>query len=162
MLQSCAAFISYFASVRRRTISFAQALPPEHIDWSPRAGEFTCGDILRHLAASEQMFIDVAVNGHWAYPGHERERAPDLTAALAHLEAVHSTAMTTLQQLSDAELLATRPALDGSPIKVWRVLMLMSEHEIHHRSQLASYMMLLHVEPPQIYGKTLEEVIALT
>jgi uncharacterized damage-inducible protein DinB len=39
--------------------------------------------------------------------------------------------------------------------------MAMIEHEIHHRSQLAVYLSLLGVEPPQIYGLGVEDVIAL-
>jgi uncharacterized damage-inducible protein DinB len=38
--------------------------------------------------------------------------------------------------------------------------MLMAEHEIHHRSQIGSYLSLMGVEAPQLYGLHLEEVIA--
>lgn len=158
MIESVEAFISYFEGVRRRTITFARALPAEQIDWAPRAGEFTCGDIVRHIAASEEMFVGVATAGRWDYPGHERERGPDLDGALALLDASHARAVAALRTLADADLGQTRATLDAGPVKVWRTLMLMAEHEIHHRSQLASYLMLLHVEPPQIFGKKLEEV----
>jgi uncharacterized damage-inducible protein DinB len=38
--------------------------------------------------------------------------------------------------------------------------MAMTEHEIHHRSQLAMYLLLLGVKPPHIYGLGVEELIA--
>jgi uncharacterized damage-inducible protein DinB len=46
-------------------------------------------------------------------------------------------------------------------VKTWHLLMAMIEHEVHHRSQLAVYLSLMGVQPPQIYGLKLEEVIAL-
>jgi uncharacterized damage-inducible protein DinB len=46
-------------------------------------------------------------------------------------------------------------------VKAWRLLMAMVEHEIHHRSQLADYLTIMGVDPPQIYGMGVEEVITL-
>jgi uncharacterized damage-inducible protein DinB len=37
----------------------------------------------------------------------------------------------------------------------------MVEHEFHHRSQLAVYLILMGVQSPQIFGLGVEEVIAL-
>ena len=60
----------------------------------------------------------------------------------------------------DSELFTARPTLNGPLVKAWRLLMAMVEHEIHHRSQLAMYLMLLGVQPPHIYGLGVEDVIA--
>ena len=61
--------------------------------------------------------------------------------------------------LPDAELYQPRLGLAGRPLKAWRLLMAMVEHEVHHRSQLASYLMMMGVEPPQIYSLGVEEVV---
>ena len=37
--------------------------------------------------------------------------------------------------------------------------MAMVEHEIHHRSQLASYLSMVGEAPPQLYGLGVEDVI---
>lgn len=126
MIQSVSAFIEYFDGVRRRTNNFIRAVPADRIDWSPKEGEWTCGEIVRHL------------------------------------EHCHSEAMAALRGLSDADLYQPRPTLNGPPVKAWRLLMAMVEHEVHHRSQLAVYLALMGVEPPQIYGLGLEDVIALS
>jgi uncharacterized damage-inducible protein DinB len=159
MVSSVATFIAYFESIRRRTLHFAGALPPERLDWAPRAGEFTCGDLIRHLAAGEAMFVGAVVEGRWLYRGHDAGPA-DLESALAALAAGHAAALDRLRTLPDAALTEHRPSLDGPPIRVWRLLMGMVEHEIHHRSQLAMYLMLLGVQPPHIYGLGVEDVIA--
>jgi uncharacterized damage-inducible protein DinB len=160
MIASVTSFLSYFESVRRRTLMFCQAVPDDQIDWAPRAGEFTCGDIVRHLAAAEQMFVTVAITGRWSYPGHERSLGPDLPAALAYLSASHTSAVAALGTMRDSDLAEQREGVGGRPIAVWRVLMLMVEHEAHHRSQIGSYLSLIGLESPQLYGLHLEEVIA--
>ena len=43
--------------MRRRTMVVAGALPDEAVDWAPREGELTAGDILRHMAASQRMYL---------------------------------------------------------------------------------------------------------
>lgn len=160
MIQRVEDFVAYFASIRRRTLNYINTVPPDQIDWSPKPDELTAGDIIRHLAAAEQMFVGAVVIGRWHYVGHERAAHPTLEAAIAHLEAVHTSAMASLRTLADTALEQPRSSLDGPPIKAWRLLMALVEHEIHHRSQLAMYLSLMGVTPPQIYGLGVEDVIA--
>ena len=161
MIQNTSSFIKYFESVRRRTLAYLQVLPAGQLDWAPKEGEFTCGDILRHLAASEKMFVGTVVEGRWRYPGHQGSANDTLQALLENLNAVHQEAMQTLGTLPDAELDQTRPALQGKPVKAWRLLMVMVEHEVHHRSQLAVYLTLMGLQPPQIYGLGVEDILAI-
>jgi uncharacterized damage-inducible protein DinB len=164
MIASVPAFADYFEGVRRRTRDFFCAIPPDRVDWAPRAGEYTCGDIVRHVAAAEAMFVGAAVEGVWRYVGHERAAAPTLAGALARLDAGHAEAGARLRTLPDAALGETRPPLepDGRPVRAWRLLLAMTEHEVHHRSQLASYLTWMGVEPPDIFGLGVEDVERLT
>jgi len=160
MIQTVQSFIEYFESIRRRTMNLLRALPPEQMDWAPRVGELTCGDIVRHLAASEQMFVGVVTEGRWRYAGHDRNLAATYATAIAHLEATHADALNALRAVNDAQLYEPRPALKGQPVKLWRWLMALVEHEVHHRSQLAAYLALMGAQPPQVFGLTIEEIIA--
>ena len=40
----------------------------------------------------------------------------------------------------------------------WRVLLMMMEHDIHHRSQIDTYAGLNDWDVPQIYGRTAEHI----
>ena len=40
----------------------------------------------------------------------------------------------------------------------WRVLMMMVEHEVHHRSQIDTYAGMQGWDVPQIYGRTREQI----
>jgi uncharacterized damage-inducible protein DinB len=161
MLQSIPDFTRYFDSIRRRTVNYIKTVPPDRSDWAPQAGEMTCGGLVRHLAAGEQMFVGVVVGGRWLYTAHDVEGPDHLAAALADLQATHDAALAALRTLPDSTLMEQRPTLNGPPTKAWRLLMAMVEHEIHHRSQLAMYLSLMGVPPPHIYGLGVEDVIAL-
>lgn len=160
MVERIADFTGYFSGIRRRTLTFVRTVPADRLDWRPQEGEFSCGDIVRHLIAAERMFTGVVSEGRWRYGGHEPAAEEDLETLIARLEAGHATAMEALRALPDSTLMEPRPTLDGPPIKAWRLLMAMVEHEIHHRSQLAMYLSLLGVTPPHIYGLGVEDVIA--
>jgi uncharacterized damage-inducible protein DinB len=164
VIASVREFTDYFEGVRRRTRHFCDALPADAVDWTPKAGEYSCGDIIRHLAASERMFTGVVADGVWRYGGHDRARGATLEAALGLLVAEHAAARAALAQVADAVLAMERPALEpgARPLRAWRVLMAMCEHEVHHRSQLASYLTLMGVEPPDIFGLGVEDVERLT
>jgi len=164
MIRSTADFIRYFESIRRRTLNYARLVPPDRLGWSPGQGEFTCAHILRHILATERMFVRAALEGRWNYEGHESEEEGGLDELLALFETVHAEVMRALAQLPDANLDAPRPGPkgDGQPVKAWRWLMAMAEHEIHHRSQLAVYLSMLGVQPPHIFGLGVEDLIALS
>ncbi len=164
MIASVRGFTDYFDGVRRRTVGFFRALPADRIDWAPRAGEYTAGDVIRHVAACEPMFVGAALDRPWRYVGHERERGAGLEQALAYLDACHATAGALLAAADDEALTAVVPSLEpgARPIKAWRLLMAMTEHEVHHRSQLASYLTWMGVEAPDVFGLGVEDVMRLT
>jgi uncharacterized damage-inducible protein DinB len=61
---------------------------------------------------------------------------------------------------SPAEWLERRVQMidtDGT-LAGWRILMMCLEHEVHHRSQIDTYAGLNGWEPPQIYGRSAEQV----
>jgi len=161
MLHSIKRFINYFEGIRRRTLHFIDSIPADRIDWSPSDGEFSFGDLIRHLAAAEDMFIGAVVKGKWKYPGHRIEEKQERDVAITLLESTHQEAMKRLGTLGNSVLHESRPSLSGREVKTWRLLMAMVEHEVHHRSQIAMYLTLLKIKPPHIYGLGVEDVITL-
>ena len=158
MIASVADFIRYFEGVRRRTWAVVDRLSPALHDWAPREGEWTCGQIVRHLAGAERFFVAKAADdrftpdldpGPWRSPAETREL----------LESAHRDALARLRTLDAAALSAPRRDLDGGTVKAWRFLMAMVEHEVHHRSQLDSHLAAAGVEPPQVFGWRMEDVV---
>jgi uncharacterized damage-inducible protein DinB len=145
MITSVQDFVKYFKSIRRRTLNYVETIPPVQIDWQPAEGRFTCGDLVRHLSATEKMYVDVMIDNHWLYSGHEKGEIASLEDVIENMNRVHEKAMEKLATLDDADLNAPREAAVASarPVKAWRWLMAMVEHEVHHRSELASYLTIM-------------------
>lgn len=157
MIEDAQAFSAYFERVYERTREVAQAVPPEQIDWRPVAGELSCGDLIRHIAATELMNVRAVATGELRYPGHDATLGATHTAALAYLDECHAAAQAFLRALEPDRLWLNIPG-QWQDVPGWRRLLGMIEHEIHHRSQLCSYLTLLGHDPPALFGIHVEDL----
>lgn len=156
---SMPAFLAYHENVRTRTLRVVNVIPPEHIEWAPRPGAFTFGDVVRHLGAIERyMFAENVLGRPSRYPGHGRELADGREAVLAYLERTHRESVEIFRSLEPDDLQRRCTTPGTASIPVWKWLRSMTEHEIHHRGQLYLMLGLLGVPTPPLYGLTSEEV----
>jgi len=152
-------FADYFGRVRERTMRVAACIPREHIEWTYKPGKFTLGDIVRHLAGIERwMFVENAQQRPSRYPGHARDLADGYDAIFAYANRLHDESMTILRSLTDADFEKRCMTPGGAELRVGKWLRLMAEHEIHHRGAIYTYLGILGVETPPIYGLTEEQV----
>jgi uncharacterized damage-inducible protein DinB len=155
------AFADYFEGVRGRTLRVAACIPRDRLDWAPRAGAFTFGDLLRHLAAIERyMFAENAQCQPSRYPGHNRELADGYDNVMEYLTTLHAQSMAIFRRLTLADLERRCQTPGGVSITVWKWLRAMVEHEVHHRGQIYTMLGILEVPTPPLYGLTSEEVKA--
>lgn len=159
MLTSIGDFVRYFEGIRRRTWAAVDRVTPDILDWKPWSGALTSGQIIRHLAGAERFFVTKIVDDRWTDaldPGPN----VDLAACRAGLEAAHREEMPRLLAVPDGRLRERVKDLAEGEVSVWRLLMAMAEHEIHHRSQLSSRLSATGIGAPTLYGYQMEEVIA--
>ena len=159
MIHSVDEFVKYFEGVRRRTVTAVDRVTPALAAFRPKVDEWTCGEIVRHLAGAELFFVAKVVDDRFTA---DLELGPDerWDVTRKRLDEAHGTAMARLRAMPDARLHEKVVDLEGVSVRVWRFLMAMVEHEIHHRSQLDAWLTLAGTEPPQIYGYKMEEVVA--
>jgi uncharacterized damage-inducible protein DinB len=154
-------FLRYAEKVHDRTSRVVARIPEERLEWTYRAGKFTLGDLVRHLAGIERfMFAENALGKPSRYPGHGRELADGLPAVRGYFDRLHMESRGILSSLTDAQFAGKCRTPAGAEISVWKWLRLMTEHEIHHRGQIYLYLAMLDVPTPPIYGLTEEEVRA--
>ena len=159
MLRDLKSYLTHFERIRERTLQVVDRIPSEHFDWSPRAGEYTIGDLVRHIASAEKLDVGAALGDGWHYSGHAAaDWGTNLANARTSLVRTHEECVARLNAAGDELLTAKRLDLAGNPVSAWRILMAMIEHEIHHRSQLDTYLMLLNVPPPQLFGVKMEDL----
>lgn len=87
-------FLEYYEKLRGRTVRVIQCIPPDKMDWTPRAGKFTFADLIRHLAAAERFMFAETVRGNKSiYPGHEKKLAGGCDDVLRFFSAMHDESM---------------------------------------------------------------------
>ena len=152
-------FLAYLESIRTRTRRVVERIPQEHIEWTHRAGAWTLGDIVRHLAAIERyMFAEAAKGGISRYPGHGRELADGYDAVIAYFDRMRAESLEIYRGLSPDDLRRPCRTPAGASITTWKWLRAMIEHEIHHRGQIYLMLGILGVPTPPLYGLTEEQV----
>ena len=143
-------FIAAIGRVHANTYTVVALLRDDHVAWRPRDGEFSVGELTLHIANTRLMNVQI-VRGETAhYSGHRM--APGETADHLRQTSLRS-GKKTIAQLHDADLEAPIRNLHGVELPAWRIAMNgLVEHEIHHRSQLSSYLAELGIEPPALFG----------
>ena len=158
-------FLRYFRSVNRRAVRDVTALPPQADGWTPAGGEgenaWSINQLVGHMCGSRLYFASAYQLQGWISPeppdvsraelwapalDHSFERFSELTSA------VGTDGLTRQVPMIDTP--------DGS-LSGWRVLMMMLEHDIHHRSQIDTYAGLNGWDPPDIYFRSAETIADL-
>lgn len=153
-------FLHYFEKVRARTMRVARCIPAEHFEHSPTGKGFSFGDILRHLAGLERfMFAENVAGRPSSYPGHESSLASGPEATFAYVERLHAESMEIFRELGEEGFAAPAITPGGAEMASWKWLRSMIEHEAHHRGQIYTYLSILGVPTPPLYGLTSEEVL---
>jgi uncharacterized damage-inducible protein DinB len=161
VISSVPEFLRYFDAVHRRAMRDIGALPPEADGWAPAAGAgeqgWSINTLIGHMAGSRLYFASAFRGDGWISPV-----PPDVSARERWLPALESSAAAFHAAIDGApdawlqrkvQMIDTDAALSG-----WRVLMMMLEHDIHHRSQIDTYAGLNGWDVPDIYGRSAEQI----
>ncbi len=171
MIESIPSFLRYFDAVNRRAERDIAALPPEAGNWRPATGEgapaigederaWSINTLIGHLASSRIYFINAYRGDGWISPD-----PPDVSRRELWLGALHESAIVARTLLEDTpqDWLQRRiPMIDtDGTLAGWRLLMMMLEHDIHHRSQIDTYAGINGWDVPDIYGRAAETILKL-
>ena len=90
--------------LRERTMRTVRCIPPDKIEWACRQGEFTLGDLARHIAMTERyVFAECALGRPSRYPGCSRNLADGLENVIACMERMHAESLDIFRHMSDEE-----------------------------------------------------------
>jgi uncharacterized damage-inducible protein DinB len=160
-IRTAGQFLEYWDSLRGRTRRVVTLIPPGQLEWTHRAGAFTLGDLVRHLATIERyMYAETLAGRPSRYPGCGRELADGYEAVLAYFDRLDQESRKIIGALSDVDLLGKCRTPAGSEITTWKWLRAMAEHEVHHRAQIYLMLGMLRVSTPPLFGLTAQEVQA--
>jgi uncharacterized damage-inducible protein DinB len=161
VISSVEGFLRYFDGVHRRALRDIGALPPEADGWTPAAGDgehaWAINTLVGHMAVSRLYFLSAYRGEGWISP-----QAPDVSTRDRWLPALEDSARELRAGLAgtpDAWLYRKIPLIDTEgAVSGWRVLMLMVEHDVHHRSQIDTYAGQNGWPVPDIYARSAETI----
>jgi uncharacterized damage-inducible protein DinB len=166
VITDIASYLRYFEGFRRRTERDVAALPPGAAGWRPPAAEgeagWSIGQIVGHIGSTRLYFASAYRDEGWLWAPVEMD-PDDQRTWLPWLDASATRFVERLKDTPDAWLGRRIEMIDtpGRSLSGWRLLMMMLEHEVHHRSQIDSYAGLLGWPVPDIFGRSAESIDAL-
>ncbi|HST12548.1 MAG TPA: DinB family protein [Terriglobales bacterium] len=158
-IQNLPTFLDYLDKIHHRTMRVSRCIPPDKLEWTYREGQFTLGDLVRHIATINRYMYAETVSGRPSrYAGCGKELADGYDAVLEFVERLHRESVEIFARLTPEDLNRKCSTPDGAPITTWKWLRAMVEHECHHRGQIYLYLSMLGVATPPLYGLTSEQV----
>lgn len=146
----------YRHEVRPGTLQAVRNLAPEHLEWKPAGGVHTIMGWLRHIAQSEDWWIQAGVHRRTDFAPRRKAELGDLSGVLAYLEQTRSVSEGLLEEWPAERLKETRPipagflgAARGAELTLHWIMGNLYDHERHHRAQIYLYLRLMGIEPPK-------------
>jgi len=163
MITDIDSYLRWFAGVNKRALRDIGSLPQEAEGWRPQTGDgenaWGIGEIVGHMAAS-RMWFTTAYCGEgwstldWSEPTETREQwVAALNGSAEHV--TENMGGTPPEWLTRRVESFDTPGLTFS---AWRLLMMMAEHDVHHRSQIDTYAGVMSWPVQQIFGRRAEDV----
>jgi uncharacterized damage-inducible protein DinB len=165
MITDIGSYLRWFDSIRRRTERDIAALPSNAAGWRPPAVHsetgWSIGDIVGHIGSARLYFASAYRGEGWISVPPELDR-DDARTWIPWLQSSADRFMNLLRDTPTKWLTRKIDMIDtpGS-LSGWRILMMMLEHEVHHRSQIDTYAGLEGWPVPDIFGRSAEAISAL-
>ena len=141
----------HWQSIRRGLIEALDQLDDEQLQFVPRPGLWSLGQVACHIADAEDGWFRHVTTGELdEWPEFKAEDYPTVESVKKLLAQVHERTEAYLITLDDADLEQIVRAPWGStfPLRwiIWHVL----EHEIHHRGEIYLMLGLMGMEAPDV------------
>ena len=162
MIETIDDFLRYFRSVHKRAVRDVAALPPAADGWKPADGEgeiaWSINTLIGHMAGSRLYFASAFRGEGWISP-----EPPDVSSPDKWVRALEQSYDDFVAQVGDAPPDWMSRKVDmidtpGGQLAGWRLLMMMMEHDIHHRSQIDTYAGINGWPVPDIYARSAETI----
>jgi uncharacterized damage-inducible protein DinB len=143
---------NHWDEVRAGLLRALDALTDDQLNFVPREGLWSLGEVARHIANAEEGWFRYAIArayDEWP-PDYTAADYPTVAAIKTLLTEVHTRTETYLDTLTldDLERQIDLPWGKQRPLLwiIWHVV----EHEIHHRGEISLMLGLMGVEAPDI------------
>lgn len=130
------------------------AVPDTAADYRPDAASRTALDLLRHIAATDNRFVETVITGAFSTQNLIPDTAKTPAEVAAWYTERHAANRDALAGLAGSTLVTP---VDFRGMFTWPAVMFLQlglHHTIHHRGQLSAYLRAMGAKVPSIYGES--------
>lgn len=143
------------------TLKVLRAVPASGLEYKPDPKSRSAWELATHLAVSDVWFLDCIVNGAFTFDPAATKAQVDafggIEGVVAHYEQAVPAAIARVRAMTPEQ--ATRPVdffgMFERPAAA--LLGFATNHSVHHRGQLATYLRAMGSKVPAIYGDSADE-----
>ena len=154
-------FANTLENESKTTAKVIAAVPDSGCNYKPDEKSRTAWDLATHLALADVWFLDSIINGKFAFePEAETQAAAKFKTVkdvVDHYTREFPARVRQLRELPADKLTRTVDFFGMMQSPAAGYLSLASNHSIHHRGQLASYLRAMGGKVPSIYGPTADD-----
>lgn len=134
------------------------AIPADQCDWKPSPKCMSAIELAWHLVSSEQFFMNGIVAGKFEPGGGKRPDSVKTPADVLQWDkATYGNTVAKFSAVQPADLVRPIDFFGMMTFPAVQYAALLSNHSIHHRGQLSSYLRPMGAKVPRIYGPSADE-----
>jgi uncharacterized damage-inducible protein DinB len=154
-------FLGSLKTESRTTKKVLEAVPVDKMSYQPDACAKTANELLRHIAAADNMFLATVINGAFnpgavAIPENVKS-SQEVASWYEQTYARHFDALTKLTGEQLVKIVDFRGMLQQPAVLFLQFGLV---HTIHHRGQLSTYLRPMGSKVPAIYGESYDSALA--
>lgn len=146
--------IAEFENEMQTTLRVLDAVPTDHLDYSPDAKSKTGLGLVRHITLEDEWLLNCIANGEFVPPPDDSDSCGIMKPAdgVARYKEKVPVALDRVRAMSGEKLAATLDMFGFFQFPAVNFLALTVKHSVHHRGQLSSYLRAMGGKVPGIYG----------
>jgi uncharacterized damage-inducible protein DinB len=145
----------------RVTKKILEAVPADKAGYRPDAISKTANELVRHIAASDNRFVEAVINGAFdTNPAMIPENVKTPQEIAEWYEARFAKNFEALTKLNGEQLTKMVDFRGMFQMPAVKFVMMGLNHTIHHRGQLSSYLRCMGAKVPSIYGESYDDAQA--
>jgi uncharacterized damage-inducible protein DinB len=122
----------------------------------------TTKDLMWHLVESDIWFVEGIASGQFAQSESQRPAPATVAEMVSQYEKGMGAGMAKIKAMSGAQLAKPVNFFNVMELPVVMYLQFLSNHGIHHRGQLSTYLRAMNAHVPSIYGGSADEPFQAT
>lgn len=141
------------------TMKVIAAVPDAKRDWKPDPKARSAWELAWHIASEDVIFLEQIAEGKFSFPDSRYEKEqPATTADMAEwYQRRMKDAIAKVRKMTPQQLVQPLDFLGMFKFPAFVYFTFMSNHSIHHRGQLSTYLRPMGGKVPSIYGGSADE-----